>query len=134
MDRERKEINTIVNTIENSRALGNRPDIELISKKDDKYEGLLWSYLHVSHPLHLRRTLDQFYYCTLQSTDRLDENQIVSRHTDGQIPNDNKIILMVDQMWLWVLDTSKNVSFCCHHRKFILLSRHSHHELSRTQD
>jgi hypothetical protein len=55
-----------------------------------------------SPPLHLRRTLDQYYYHTLKNTTKRDGDQVVSRYQ-----NKNRlqpqIITMVDQLWLWVL-------------------------------
>ncbi|KAE9365823.1 hypothetical protein N431DRAFT_487728 [Stipitochalara longipes BDJ] len=67
-------------------------------------ERLLNAYL-VEHPppLHLRRTLDQYYYHTLQNTTKRDIDQVVSRyqHKECLMP---RIITMVDQLWLWVLE------------------------------
>lgn len=63
---------------------------------------LLKAYLTNQHPLHLRRTLDQYYYHTLEDTRERDADQVVSRHQTftGLRP---RIITMVDQLWLWVL-------------------------------
>lgn len=66
---------------------------------------LLKTYLTQSPPLHVRRTLHQSYYWTREDTKSLDENQVVYRGTHG-IKADGKL-LMVDQLWLWVLDESK---------------------------
>jgi len=54
------------------------------------------------HPLHIRRTLDQFYYHTLDCTDERDQKQTVSRYHDRN-PRQTKVVAMVDQLWLWVL-------------------------------
>jgi hypothetical protein len=62
------------------------------------------SYLANSHPpLHLRRTLDQYYYHTLSNTDKRDKDQVVTRYqTNNRLQPG--VITMVDQLWLWVLE------------------------------
>lgn len=68
-----------------------------------KMQELVKAYLDDTHPLHIRRTLDQFYYHTLKDTDVRDRDQTGSRyHKKFQLPGKN-IITMVDQLWLWVL-------------------------------
>lgn len=67
-------------------------------------ERLLKAYLVENDPpLHLRRTLDQYYYHTLQSTAKRDRDQVVSRYQikEGMALG---ITTMVDQLWLWVLE------------------------------
>jgi hypothetical protein len=61
--------------------------------------------------LHIRRTLDQFYYCTLEGTEPRDTDQVTTRYFEDHFPDDKekKVLLMVDQMWLWVLDASEDV-------------------------
>lgn len=64
---------------------------------------LIWAYLDDTHPIHLRRTLDQFYYHTLEDTDIRDKDQTVTRyHTKFKLRTE-KAVTMVDQLWLWVL-------------------------------
>jgi hypothetical protein len=85
---------------------------------------------NTNHPisLHPRRTLDRFYYHTLDSTSKRDESQVITRFQDKlqlnrlqhihsgpeseqrisrkEFQNDqktDKILCMVDQLWLWVL-------------------------------
>jgi hypothetical protein len=71
-------------------------------------ETLIRGYLRTSitkqtPPLHVRRTLDQYYY-TFNSTDVRDRDQVVYRYTrDAKY----KQIFIVDQLWLFVLDQSK---------------------------
>jgi hypothetical protein len=62
--------------------------------------------------MHMRRTLDQFYYPMLQDTELRDGDQVVEKYYKkidakkrGGIQRDYKI-LMVDQLWLWVLNQS----------------------------
>lgn len=70
-------------------------------------ERLLASYLTKDRPsLHLRRTLDQFYYHTLQNTMKRDSDQVITRYQDKQ-RLEHKVITMVDQLWLWVLDSTR---------------------------
>ena len=64
-------------------------------------EALVRGYL--KHSLHLRRTLDQFYYSMLDTTER-DGDQVVYRHGKRKRFFDSEVkILMVDQLWLWVI-------------------------------
>ncbi|KAI1454279.1 hypothetical protein F4805DRAFT_460944 [Annulohypoxylon moriforme] len=87
-------------------------------------ECLITEYLHKSPPLHPRRTLDQFYYSSLRSTQARDRDQVVYRATCLAPPHQNCFVnvyrrkcytcqresqkvprlVMVDQLWLWILD------------------------------
>ncbi|XDG07332.1 hypothetical protein ABKA04_006947 [Annulohypoxylon sp. FPYF3050] len=87
-------------------------------------ECLITEYLHKSPPLHPRRTLDQFYYSSLRSTKTRDRDQVVYRATCLAPPHQGCLVnvsrrkchtcqresqkvprlIMVDQLWLWVLD------------------------------
>lgn len=64
-------------------------------------QALIKGYLN--HKLHVRRTLDQFYYSMLNTWKR-DGDQVVYRYarSKGALERDVKI-LMVDQLWLWVI-------------------------------
>ncbi|KAF4549877.1 Ankyrin repeat-containing protein 33 [Elsinoe fawcettii] len=58
-----------------------------------------------STSLHVRRTLDQFFYHNID-TDSRDEDQVVYRYqstNQGSAHNCDPKIFMVDQLWLWVL-------------------------------
>lgn len=85
-------------------------------------ERLIYKYLHARPPLHPRRTLDQSYYGALKNTGTRDRDQVVYRGTApgehdcaGQAyceeckNESHKVsrIIMVDQLWLWILDESK---------------------------
>jgi hypothetical protein len=74
-------------------------------------EKLLRKYLLSERPVHIRRTLDQSYYWTLRDTQARDRDQVVYRATEkaGKDPKnlDLKRIVMVDQMWIWILDGSE---------------------------
>ncbi|KAI1359749.1 hypothetical protein F5Y08DRAFT_344349 [Xylaria arbuscula] len=76
-------------------------------------------------PLHCRRTLDQFAYTMLDNTDRRDRTQVMlrwakrknkaSRRHDPQgtarqsFDDENYPLLMIDQLWLWVLEDEQTV-------------------------
>ena len=59
------------------------------------------SYCENPHPLHVRRTLDQYYYHAMDDTNQRDSDQVVSRYQKDSL--DPKVITMVDQLWLWVI-------------------------------
>lgn len=92
---------------------------------------LIWKFLGSEPPIHLRRTLDQFGYPNLRSTAARDDDQMLWKRTrksinlkdeigdsarlesDSSVPDvfeDGKV-LMVDQLWLWVLDQRTVVTF-----------------------
>ena len=85
-------------------------------------EQMIAKYVHAEAPLHPRRTLDQFYYGALKDTGARDRDQVVYRATtpeahdcDGfaTCPQCNEDVrqvsrlIMVDQLWLWILDESE---------------------------
>lgn len=82
--------------------------------------------------MHVRRTLDQYYFLTQGSTSVRDRDQVVYRGTkpfdppettdkpgdgvviksEGQqrkrkLPHGVRRLVMVDQLWLWILDDSR---------------------------
>lgn len=63
-------------------------------------EMLIQAYLQSTPNLHIRRTLDQFYYHAI-STDGRDIDQVVYRYTKEK--RKEKKVFMVDQLWLWIL-------------------------------
>jgi hypothetical protein len=91
-------------------------------------ERLIADYIHAKPPLHPRRTLDQSYYGALKSTGTRDRDQVVYRATApevhehdpawevcGQCKDDVKKVsrlIMVDQLWLWILDESTFLPGC----------------------
>ena len=67
----------------------------------DRDSNLIYNHLLQKAPLHLRRTLDQSYYWTIQDTSVRDRDQVVFRGTkDTGEPR----VIMVDQLWMWILD------------------------------
>lgn len=65
-------------------------------------EKLLNAYLWDDHPLHVRRSLDQYYYHTLKDTSARDSQQVVSRFQKANSLNP-RVLTVVDQLWMWVL-------------------------------
>jgi hypothetical protein len=66
-------------------------------------------YPEFNPPIHPRRTLDQSYYCNLANTELRDQDQVVYRGTRaGKGLSKTTKIIMVDQLWLYVLDESKS--------------------------
>ncbi len=129
-----------------------------ISKLMASYEDdeLVSEYLYASPPLHPRRTLHQSfnqYSDFLRDTRKLDRDQIVYKATAKARESTRKScgkwcqcsdcaaeraaaskLLMVDQLWVFVLDESEHYLPDCSrsHGVFLTFSRHSHHKLSPT--
>ncbi|KAL8696229.1 MAG: hypothetical protein Q9224_002904, partial [Gallowayella concinna] len=99
---------------------------------------LIWQYLRSERPLHCRRTLDQYGYPSLRNTAVRDSDQILYKRTKAdkdaeppplampkhpshmdQVsdplldkPRDNEAkVLMVDQLWMWIVDEQTVVTF-----------------------
>jgi hypothetical protein len=75
----------------------------------DADEQLLPENLHLNPPLQIRRTLDQSYFLTLEDTGVRDKGQVVYRATRAgrSFHTRNTRVVMVDQLWLWILDDSE---------------------------
>lgn len=79
---------------------------EIIDEAAD--ERLISEHLHSTSPLHMRRTLDQFYYWTVIDTTAQDQRQVVCHGTrSSNDPEATGRVVMVDQLWMWILDQSK---------------------------
>ena len=79
---------------------------EIIDEAAD--ERLISEHLHSTSPLHMRRTLDQFYYWTVIDTTAQDQNQVVCHGTrSSSDPEATGRVVMVDQLWMWILDQSQ---------------------------
>ncbi|KAL4893532.1 hypothetical protein BDV59DRAFT_177559 [Aspergillus ambiguus] len=91
---------------------------------------LIWEFLGREPPIHIRRTLDQYGYPHLRSTVARDDDQILWKRTrkatnlndyHPSIPLQAKTrsldtfldgkVLMVDQLWLWIVDEKTVVTF-----------------------
>lgn len=68
--------------------------------------GYLDSSSHTTKPVHCRRTLDQFSYYMLNSTEARDKSQVTYRWAKNPTvcsEAKNRPIIMVEQLWLWAL-------------------------------
>lgn len=75
--------------------------LSAVMEKDPRFKditppSLISEYLKVSNPLHIRRTLHQFWYHTARKEVKNDENEN-EEHNKSALP-------MVDQLWLWLLN------------------------------
>ncbi|KAI0099775.1 hypothetical protein GGR51DRAFT_576190 [Nemania sp. FL0031] len=68
--------------------------------------------------LHPRRSLDQFFYPSVPDTADRDADQTLSKWTGRYIGQDGRdsakddsLLILVDQLWCWVLDGSTIISF-----------------------
>ncbi len=74
---------------------------------------LLVAYNWETSPIHDRRTLDQAFYYTLPTEDirERDKDQVLSKYMEDENSfqkegeKEDPRILMVDQLWMWILDT-----------------------------
>lgn len=73
------------------------------SRLSKEEENLVQVYLYHKPPLHVRRTLDQYYYYMLEDTRERDADQVVTRWAKDQLFKSHHNILMVDQLWIWVI-------------------------------
>ena len=77
-----------------------KPTSEIVVENDN-------SIAKSSSNCHPRRTLDQSYYFTL-SEDEIstrDEDQVISSYSTDVLGRKDPYLLIVDQLWLWVIDT-----------------------------
>lgn len=85
--------------------------------EDNTSEGsLIKAYLHHRPPLHVRRSLDQFYYLSLKEADirARDRDQVVYNFAKRKLLEQKKNtethdhpIVMVDQLWMWIIGNGK---------------------------
>jgi hypothetical protein len=78
------------------------------SRLSKEEESLVRVYLHHSPPLHIRRTLDQYYYYMLADTRERDADQVVTRWAEKRLQKPHHNILMVDQLWIWIIKGKEN--------------------------
>lgn len=117
-----------------------RPVIPEIARSKSMTHKLIWQHLTSDRPVHCRRTLDQYGYPSLRNTAVRDADQILYKRTkrkseaessqeppvkeklssrssagpkrrlNGDDDNDAKV-LMVDQLWLWIMDNQTVITF-----------------------
>lgn len=71
----------------------------------NKYESLIEKDIFRDPPLHPRRTLKQYYFPSRKDLSEQDRDQVVYRDTSRTVFP--KPLVMVDQLWLWILDDSR---------------------------
>ena len=64
-------------------------------------EQLLLDNLKAQRPVHMFRTLDEYYFSTPPNSQTRGHNQVTYRGTS------HTRVLTVNQLWLWILDDSK---------------------------
>ena len=118
-----------------------RPIAKDVASGNSMEHKLIWQHLTSDQPIHCRRTLDQYGLPSLRNTAGRDADQVLYKRTrpeaDTQPPketstrirhhssravaarqssmpdNDDAVakVLMVDQLWLWVVDNRTVVTF-----------------------
>ena len=118
-----------------------RPIAKDVARGKSMEHKLIWQHLTSDRPVHCRRTLDQYGYPSLRNTAVRDADQILykrtkvdadaSSHKDlsvkhrlqssrtaaarqSSLPNANDTVakvLMVDQLWLWIVDNKTVITF-----------------------
>ena len=118
-----------------------RPIAKHVASGNSMEHKLIWQHLTSDQPVHCRRTLDQYGYPSLRNTSVRDADQILYKRTkydaDAQppkeltmkhklqtsraaaarqssMPNANDAVakvLMVDQLWLWIVDNKTVITF-----------------------
>jgi hypothetical protein len=61
---------------------------------------LIYGYTYEDQGLHIRRTLAQSYYPMLPDTEKHDRSQVLLHYSGSK----TKCLVMVDQLWLWILE------------------------------
>jgi hypothetical protein len=111
-----------------------RPIGRKIQTSESLEAKMIWLCLESDPPLHCRRTLDQFGYPNLRNTTARDDDQILYKRTKhdgiqsrksaatmgthskaGGYSSKTEIkdgkVLMVDQLWLWMIDSETVTTF-----------------------
>ena len=91
-----------------------RPVIPEIASSTSMAHKLIWQYLTSDRPVHCRRTLDQYGYPNLRNTAVRDADQIFykrTKQTSGVDHDNTAKVLMVDQLWLWIMDNQTVITF-----------------------
>ncbi|XXH00153.1 hypothetical protein Hte_006495 [Hypoxylon texense] len=64
---------------------------------------------------HEPMTLDQYYYPTITNTDERDKDQVLSKFLDKQGRQSDRKILMVNQLWIWIIDEKTIITATSEH-------------------
>lgn len=118
-----------------------RPIAKHVASGNSMEHKLIWQHLTSDQPVHCRRTLDQYGYPSLRNTSVRDADQILYKRTKPdadtqpprEVPMKHKLqssraaaarqslmpnaddciakVLMVDQLWLWIVDNKTVITF-----------------------
>lgn len=118
-----------------------RPIAKDVASGQSMEHKLIWQHLTSDQPVHCRRTLDQYGYPSLRNTSVRDADQILYKRTkhdaDARPPKELSMkhklqssraasarqssmpyandtlakVLMVDQLWLWIVDGKTVITF-----------------------
>jgi hypothetical protein len=97
-----------------NQGMGNEGLVNETRSSRNPNEKLVQGYLRPrtswgSHALHIRRTLDQFFFHDLPDVGKGSADDDVDDQTVGRYAKRNNMvpkIFIVDQLWLWILDES----------------------------
>lgn len=100
-DNSRRDMSSVIRSVD-------KQDFQrFVSHYQTADENLIEGYLTASPQLHIRRTLDQFFYHGIDTKDR-DEDQVVYRYCERLqklgIKTEKKVF-MVDQLWCFILSS-----------------------------
>jgi hypothetical protein len=86
-------------------SLADGAEYPLIPQQDGK-DRLFYDNLRQANRIQIRRSLDQSYYWTLKDSERRDRDQVIDRYAEEHLEQEEaqRALLMVDQMWLWLLN------------------------------
>lgn len=89
---------------------------------------LLWVFLGHDPPINCRRTLDQYQYPSIHDTRARDDDQVLYKLTKERLPYSTSMsnfgvrneeddvlngnLLMVDQLWMWIMETPDHRCEC----------------------
>ncbi|KAI1634467.1 hypothetical protein F4809DRAFT_510196 [Biscogniauxia mediterranea] len=86
---------------------------------DNAVAGDIWIQRMIEHygqsNLQVPQTLDQFYYHSLAGTDGRATDQVLFRH-QAHVPESDRVICIVDQLWLYVVDDETMITSCSQQR------------------
>jgi hypothetical protein len=112
--RRQSMLETVDQVIEGARSGPPRP------QSNTADQNAIWAYLRRDMPLHIRRTLDQFYYDALDSdtpqkkgVPPRNKDQVIQRFMKAQEQwkNEDPLMLMVDQLWMVLLEDGNVLPF-----------------------
>ncbi|KAI1487663.1 hypothetical protein F5X96DRAFT_648946 [Biscogniauxia mediterranea] len=86
---------------------------------DSAVTGGIWIQRMIEHygqlNLQVPQTLDQFYYHSLAGTDGRATDQVLFRH-QARVPESDRVVCIVDQLWLYVVDDETMITSCSQQR------------------